>query len=73
MAGGARGGGRITDHVGCERHQEPPGGSGNTGNGSTPKRLITEHGEVPIDTPRDRDGTRRHLLTKDRQEAPAAL
>ena len=27
----------ITDHVGYERHHEPPGGTGNTRNGSTPK------------------------------------
>jgi hypothetical protein len=40
----------ITDHVGYERHQEPPGGSGNPRNGSIPKRLITEHGEVSIDS-----------------------
>ncbi|MGI8711585.1 MAG: hypothetical protein ACR2NR_00040 [Solirubrobacteraceae bacterium] len=25
----------ITDHVGYERHLEPPGGAGNTRNGST--------------------------------------
>ena len=47
----------ITDHLGYERHQEPPGGSGNTRNGSTAKRVVTEHGEVGIDTPRDRDGS----------------
>ena len=32
----------LTDHLGYEPHQEPPGGAGNTRNGSTPKRLITE-------------------------------
>jgi hypothetical protein len=47
----------LTDHLGYEPHQEPPGGTGNTRNGSTPKRLATEHGQVPIDTPRDRRGT----------------
>ena len=41
----------LTDHVGYEPHQEPPGGTGNTRNGSTPKTLITEHGPVGIDTP----------------------
>ena len=30
----------LTDHLGYERHQEPPGGTGNTRNGSTPKTLI---------------------------------
>ena len=28
----------LTDHLGYEPHQEPPGGAGNTRNGSTPKR-----------------------------------
>jgi putative transposase len=57
----------ITDHVGYERHHEPPGGTGNSRNGSTSKRLITEHGEVPIDTPRDRDGSFSPKIVKKRQ------
>src|ERR1700712_4102511 len=47
----------LTEHLGYEPHLEPPGGAGNTRNGSTPKTLITEHGEVRIETPRDRAGT----------------
>jgi putative transposase len=47
----------LTEHRGFEPHQEPPGGSGNTRNGSTPKTLATEHGPVRIGTPRDRKGT----------------
>lgn len=47
----------LTEHLGYEPHQEPPGGSGNTRNGSTPKMLVTEHGPVAIKTPRDRKGT----------------
>ena len=47
----------LTDHLGYETHQEPPGGAGNTRNGSTPKTLITEQGPVRIDTPRDREGS----------------
>jgi putative transposase len=57
----------LTDHVGYERHQEPPGGSGNTRNGSTPKTLITEHGQVGIDTPRDRDGSFAPKIVRKRQ------
>jgi putative transposase len=57
----------ITDHVGYARHQEPSGGSGNTRNGSTPKRLLTEHGEVPIQTPRDRDGSFDPKIVRKRQ------
>jgi putative transposase len=47
----------LTEHLGYERHQEPPGGTGNTRNGSTPKTLATEHGPVRIETPRDRKAT----------------
>lgn len=57
----------ITDHLGYERHHEPPGGAGNTRNGSTSKRLIGEHGEVGIDTPRDRDGSFAPKIVKKRQ------
>ena len=57
----------LTDHLGYERHQEPPGGAGNTRNGSTPKRLVTEHGPVEIDTPRDREGSFEPRLVRKRQ------
>jgi putative transposase len=57
----------LTDHLGYEPHQEPPGGVGNTRNGSMPKTLITEHGEVRIDTPRDRTGTFEPQIVRKRQ------
>jgi putative transposase len=57
----------LTDHVGYEPHQEPPGGTGNTRNGSTPKTLITDHGPVRIDAPRDRDGSFEPKLVRKRQ------
>ena len=47
----------LTEHLGYEPHQEPPGGTGNTRNGSTAKTLATEHGPVEIETPRDRNAT----------------
>src|SRR4051794_29591901 len=47
----------LTDHLGYEPHAEPPGGTGNTRNGSTPKTLLTDHGPVRVRTPRDRAGT----------------
>src|SRR5919201_1763875 len=47
----------LTEHLGYELHQEPPGGVGNTRNGSTAKTLATEHGPVEIKTPRDRPGS----------------
>jgi putative transposase len=57
----------LTEHLGYETHVEPPGGAGNTRNGSTPKRLITEHGEVQINTPRDRDDSFEPRIVKKRQ------
>jgi putative transposase len=44
----------LSAHLGYEPHQEPPGGVGNTRNGSTAKTVATEHGPVEIKTPRDR-------------------
>ncbi len=57
----------LTDHVGYEPHQEPPGGAGNTRNGTTPKTLITEHGKVQIDAARDRDGSFEPKIVRKRQ------
>jgi putative transposase len=57
----------LTDHLGYEPHQEPPGGVGNTRNGSTPKTLVTEQGEVRIDSPRDRNGTFEPRIVRKRQ------
>ena len=57
----------LTDHVGYEPHQEPPGGAGNTRNGATPKTLICEHGKVQIDGPRDRDGSFAPKIVSKRQ------
>jgi putative transposase len=57
----------LTAHLGYEPHQEPPGGAGNTRNGSTPKMLVTESGPVRIDTPRDRAGTFEPQIIRKRQ------
>jgi putative transposase len=57
----------LTDHLGFEPHQEPPGGTGNTRNGTSPKTLITEHGKVALDAPRDRDGSFEPKIVRKRQ------
>jgi putative transposase len=57
----------LTDHLGYEPHAEPPGGTGNTRNGTSPKTLITEHGQVGIDAPRDRNGTFAPQIVRKRQ------
>jgi hypothetical protein len=57
----------LTDHVGYEPHQEPPGGAANQRNGASPKTLICEHGPVGIDAPRDRDGSFQPKIVRKRQ------
>src|SRR6201998_2424088 len=57
----------LTDHLGYEPHAEPPGGTGNTRNGSTPKTLVTEHGPVRIETPRERSGSFDPQIVRKRQ------
>jgi transposase-like protein len=57
----------LTDHLGYEPHREPPGGAGNTRNGTSPKTLVTEQGKVPIDAPRDRDGSFEPKIVRKRQ------
>jgi putative transposase len=57
----------LTEHLGYERHLEPPGGAENQRNGSTRKTLQTEHGPVEINTPRDPDGSFEPKLVRKRQ------
>jgi len=57
----------LTDHLGYEPHREPPGGAGNQRNGTSSKTLITEHGKVQVDAPRDRDGSFKPQIVRKRQ------
>jgi putative transposase len=57
----------LTDHLGYEPHAEPAGGTGNTRNGTSPKTLVTEHGRVDIDAPRDRDSSFEPKIVRKRQ------
>lgn len=47
----------MTDHLGYERHAVEGRGSGNSRNGSYPKTVTTEIGQVRLDVPRDRNAT----------------
>jgi putative transposase len=47
----------LTDHLGYEKGDPAGRGSPNSRNGSSPKTLATEVGEVPLAVPRDRIGT----------------
>jgi len=44
----------LTEHLGYEHGEAPPGGTGNARNGTTPKTIHTGHGSVRIEQPRDR-------------------
>jgi len=47
----------LTDHLGYERGDPGGRGSGNSRNGTTPKRVGTEVGDIGLDQPRDRNST----------------
>ena len=47
----------MTEHLGHEKHEPVANGAGNTRNGRSRKTLKGEFGELPIEVPRDRQGT----------------
>ena len=47
----------LTSHLGYERGERAGHGSGNSRNGTTPKTVATEVGDVELDQPRDRSST----------------
>jgi putative transposase len=55
-------GAELTEHLGYERGDPGGRGSGNSRNGTTPKTLLTEHGEVRVAMPRDRVGSFEPLI-----------
>ena len=66
-------GAELSEHLGYPPGQGPPGGAGNHRNGSTPKTLKTELGEVVVRTPRDRQGSFEPRLVGKRQTRLAGL
>lgn len=44
-------------HLGYEKHDSSGDGSGNSRNGKSSKTLKSEHGEIQLDVPRDRNGS----------------
>jgi putative transposase len=55
----------LTDHLGHEPGERVL--NGNARNGTTPKTLTTEQGDIEIETPRDRNGTFEPVLVKKHQ------
>lgn len=48
--------GEMDSHLGYEKHSRAGNNTGNSRNGSFPKKIQTEHGESVIQVPRDRQG-----------------
>src|SRR6266545_5509917 len=57
----------LSDHLGYELGEEPSEGESNRRNGVSEKTLITDHGPVPVELPRDRDGSFEPLLVPKHQ------
>ena len=47
----------LSGHLGYELGEQPPEGEPNRRNGWTSKTLITDQGPVPVELPRDREGS----------------
>jgi putative transposase len=54
--------GALTAQLGDRPSEEKPAGQTNHRNGATPKTVLTETGAVPLDIPRDREGSFRPQL-----------
>jgi transposase-like protein len=59
--------GEITDHLGYDKHDPAGRNGGNSRNGARTKTVLTEVGPVPIDVPRDRDGSFEPQIVRKRQ------
>jgi len=49
--------GELTTHLGYDKHDVAGNNSGNSRNGHTNKTVKSEHGELPLNVPRDRNST----------------
>jgi putative transposase len=57
----------LSEHLGYEAGQAPPGGAGNARNGKPSKTVLTDQGSIRIRSPRDRKGTFEPQIVKKRQ------
>jgi putative transposase len=57
----------LDEHLGYAKHDPAGRDGGNSRNGTRPKTVITEVGPVPIDVPRDRDGSFEPKMARKRQ------
>jgi putative transposase len=47
----------MAEHLGYDKHAPEGRNGGNSRNGTRAKTVLTDSGPIPIDVPRDRDGT----------------
>jgi transposase-like protein len=57
-------GAELSSHLGYAKGEARPEGQSNHRNGTTPKTVISDEGPIPIEVPRDRDGSFEPLLIK---------
>jgi putative transposase len=57
----------MSEHLGYEKHDPKGRGTPNSRNGTSPKTLKTDLGEVDIEVPRDREGSFEPQLVRKRQ------
>src|SRR5712692_8081765 len=57
----------LTDHLGYEKNSPVGRGSGNNRNGTSAKTLKTDKGELPIEVPRDRNGSFEPVRSEERR------
>jgi putative transposase len=63
--------GEMTAHLGYEKHAPEGRNSGNSRNGTTPKTVLDESGEMTIEVPRDRNGDfEPQIVPKGRRRLP---
>ena len=57
----------LSEHLGYQPDQAPPGGVGNARNGKPSKTILTDQGPLRIRSPRDRNGSFEPQIVKKRQ------
>ncbi|MBN2403918.1 MAG: IS256 family transposase [Spirochaetes bacterium] len=57
----------MDQHLGYPKHDPAGKNSGNSRNGKSKKSIITDHGSIPIEVPRDRNGDFEPQIVKKRQ------
>jgi putative transposase len=60
-------GAELTHHLGYEKHDPAGYNSGNSRNGSSPKTVMGEFGEITVETPRDRNSSFEPQILKKHQ------